>query len=70
MESKAIIADETSKICLVGFDNLQQKKFAYVLNWKVTVKRTHNYFYQIQGQMAIGKRLWCDFVIRNFNRKN
>lgn len=30
---------------------------------KLSLKRTHNYFYQIQGVMAITKRKWCDFVV-------
>ena len=29
----------------------------------LTLKRSHNYYYQIQGQMAISSRKWCDFVI-------
>ena len=37
--------------------------FANIQNGKVTLKWTHNYYYQIQGQMAICKRKWCDFVI-------
>lgn len=31
------------------------------------LKRTHNYFYQVQGQLNIAKREWCDFVV--FTRK-
>ena len=31
------------------------------------LKRSHAYFAQVQGQMAIGGRMWCDFVI--FTRK-
>ena len=27
------------------------------------LKRNHPYFAQIQGQMAIGERKWCDFVV-------
>ena len=27
------------------------------------LKRSHNYFCQVQGQMAITERMWCDFVI-------
>lgn len=27
------------------------------------LKKTHKYYCQIQGQMAIGERPWCDFVI-------
>ena len=30
---------------------------------QVTLKQTHTYFAQVQGQMAIGNRPWCDFVI-------
>ena len=26
-------------------------------------KESHQYFSQVQGQMAIGERPWCDFVI-------
>lgn len=29
----------------------------------ITLKKSHAYFCQIQGQMAIGERPWCDFVI-------
>ena len=31
------------------------------------LKKKHNYFYQIQGQMAITSRKWCDFVIYTNN---
>ena len=27
------------------------------------LKRNHVYYPQIQGQMAIGERKWCDFVV-------
>ena len=27
------------------------------------LSRTHNYYYQVQGQMAITGRPWCDFVV-------
>ena len=27
------------------------------------LKEKHSYFVQVQGQMAIGERPWCDFVI-------
>ena len=27
------------------------------------LKRKHNYFYQVQGLMAITGRPWCDFVV-------
>ena len=27
------------------------------------LKRNHPYYAQIQGHMAIGERMWCDFVV-------
>ena len=32
-------------------------------SWQFFLKRSHVYFAQVQGQMAIGKRPWCDFVV-------
>ena len=32
-------------------------------NGQVTLKKKHNYYYQIQGQLAITQLPWCDFVI-------
>ena len=29
----------------------------------LTLKQKHNYYYQIQEQMAISCRKWCDFVV-------
>lgn len=29
----------------------------------IAVKRSHNYFYQIQGQLAVLKLPWCDFIV-------
>lgn len=31
-------------------------------NGTVHLKKSHNYFYQVQGQMACTQRSWCDFV--------
>ena len=28
-----------------------------------SLKESHRYYTQVQGQMAIGERPWCDFVI-------
>jgi len=30
---------------------------------QVTLKKTHSYYYQIQGQMAIANKPWCNFCI-------
>lgn len=33
------------------------------INGKLVLKKTHNYYYQIQGIMGIMNLKWCDFVI-------
>ena len=30
---------------------------------RILLKETHSYYAQVQGQMAIGERLWCDFEV-------
>ncbi len=30
---------------------------------EVKLKQSHNYYYQVQGTMAITGRKWCDFVV-------
>ncbi len=30
---------------------------------KISLKRTHNYYYQVQGQLAVLNLPWCDFVV-------
>ena len=30
---------------------------------QLTLRRTHGYYAQVQGQMAIGERPWCDFIV-------
>lgn len=37
--------------------------FCTLEDGKVKLKRKHNYYYQVQGAMAITKRPWCDFVV-------
>lgn len=37
--------------------------FATITNGKVTLKQDHKHYYQIQGQMALSRVHWCDFVI-------
>ena len=32
-------------------------------NYKITLKLRHNYYYQIQGQLAILNLEWCAFVV-------
>ena len=42
---------------------LKKDFFANIINGKVTLKKSHKYYYQVQSQMAICRRAWCDFVI-------
>ena len=52
--AKGMTMEEASKL----------KNFpAKLINGKLVLKRNHNYYYQVQGCMAICKRRWCDFVI-------
>lgn len=37
--------------------------FATLVDGQPRLRRTHMYYSQVQGQMAIGGRMWCDFVI-------
>lgn len=37
--------------------------FCFLDEGKLKLKRTHNYFCQVQGQMALTEREWCDFIV-------
>ncbi|XP_050405879.2 uncharacterized protein LOC126821476 [Patella vulgata] len=37
--------------------------FCQILNGKLTLKESHNYMFQIQGQMAVYELSWVDFVV-------
>ena len=34
-----------------------------LVDGQVTLKKTHSYYYQMQGQMAIANKPWCDFCV-------
>jgi len=36
-------------------------------HYAIELKQTHVYYAQIQGQMAITDRKWCDFVVYTSN---
>ena len=46
-------------------DCARDKDFYCFLNDvdEICLKEEHHYYYQIQGQLAITKRKWCDFII-------
>lgn len=37
--------------------------YCELLNGKLKLKHSHQYYYQVQGQMAITGRKWCDFFL-------
>ena len=37
--------------------------FCKLENSQVVLKRTHKYYYQVQGQMGVTGMTWCDFVV-------
>ena len=41
----------------------QSTSFCCTWNDGMQLKNSHNYMYQVQGQMAIYQMLWCDFFI-------
>jgi len=47
------------------YDAAQSSKFCCTVNsdGDIVLKEKHAYYSQVQGQMAIGDRPWCDFVI-------
>ena len=49
-------ADKDTSFCSTLEKDSHGKQF-------LQIKRTHPYFSQIQGQMAITERSWCDFII-------
>ncbi|KAM7289419.1 uncharacterized protein ISCGN_029548 [Ixodes scapularis] len=52
-----------SKIGLTPMEACKDKKFCCeVVDGVVRLKKTHAYFYQVQGQMAVTGHQWCDFV--------
>jgi len=45
-------------------DAAKDSKFcSKVVDGKLKLKVDHNYYYQVQGQLGISKRIWCDFYI-------
>ena len=34
-----------------------------LVDGQATLKKSHNYYYQIQGQLGVTQLPWCDFVI-------
>lgn len=46
-------------------DCCSDRKFYCEVNDKgdVTLKQSHKYFFQVQGQLALTSRKWCDFVV-------
>ncbi len=41
----------------------QQKYFCYLENENIHLKTQHQYYYQVQGKMAVCSKKWCNFVV-------
>ena len=57
-----------AQVSEVTVDELCTKKPSFFLqkcDGKYKLKQRHEYYFQIQGQMHITKRKWCDFVVWN-----
>lgn len=37
--------------------------FCSLQNQNITLSKKHNYYYQVQGALAVTQRKWCDFVV-------
>ncbi|KAM7310080.1 uncharacterized protein ISCGN_007040 [Ixodes scapularis] len=58
-----------SKIGLTPMEGCKDKTFCCeVVDGLVQLKKTHAYFYQVQGQMAVTGYQWCDFVFWTNNK--
>ena len=42
---------------------LKSTGLSHAENQALQLRQSHKYYAQVQGQMAIGGRMWCDFVI-------
>ena len=54
---KQLTAQEVAEILSSFLCRRSSEAGSLELNWK------HNYFYQVQGQLAITRCPWCDFVV-------
>ncbi|XP_077552317.1 uncharacterized protein LOC144166675 [Haemaphysalis longicornis] len=53
-----------SKAGKTVFDACEDKNFcSAIVDGEVQLKRDHPYFLQVQGQLGVTKKPWCDFVI-------
>lgn len=43
-------------------DSITEVKHVKFVNGKAKLKKTHKYYFQVQGQLAITGLLWCDFI--------
>ena len=50
-------------LSVANFMKANPESFLEFADGHVVFKQSHNYFFQVQGQMAIAKQSWCDFVV-------
>ena len=54
------------KLSLFDLSTNKEHKSTFCLRYirdTYELKRRHNYYYQVQGQLHITRRSWCDFVL-------
>lgn len=56
----------THRLCTVEEATGDPHFCAEMCDGRVTLKHNHKHFYQVQGQMALAKVQWCDFMIYTF----
>ena len=44
-------------------ENLHNFCLHKVSDTQIALRKNHNYYYQVQGAMAVTRRSWCDFVV-------
>ena len=49
---------------LIDVSKAKKNTWLSMTNGKLSLKRTHNYFYQVQSAMLCTETKWCDFVVR------
>ena len=44
-------------------ESCRDAKYLKIVNGQLNLKKTHEYYFQVMGQMAITGLKWCDFMV-------
>ncbi|XP_061174226.1 uncharacterized protein LOC133183284 [Saccostrea echinata] len=67
LEVKSTLKPKCSSCSSFCTCNLPDYLLAAATDGELEIKKNHRYFCQVQGQMAITKRMWCDFFVYSCN---